>query len=62
MLIAEDAAAYLGLGRQALAKMRLTGDSPPFFKVGRRVLYDRDELDAWLSTRKRRSTTDQGPK
>ncbi|MGH7593910.1 MAG: type IV secretion system DNA-binding domain-containing protein [Gemmatimonadales bacterium] len=60
MLIAEDAAAYLGLGRQALAKMRLTGDSPPFFKVGRRVLYDRDELDAWLSTRKRRSTSDPG--
>lgn len=60
MLIAEDAAVYLGLGRQALAKMRLTGDSPPFFKVGRRVLYDRDELDAWLATRKRRSTSDPG--
>jgi hypothetical protein len=60
MLIAEDAAIYLGIGTQALAKMRLTGDSPPFFKVGRRVLYDRDELDAWLATRKRRSTSDPG--
>jgi predicted DNA-binding transcriptional regulator AlpA len=60
MLIAEDAAVYLGLGRQSLAKMRLTGDSPPFFKIGRRVLYDRDELDAWLSSRKRRSTSDLG--
>jgi excisionase family DNA binding protein len=60
MLIAEDAAAYLGIGKQALAKMRLTGESPPFFKVGRRVLYDRDELDAWLKVRKRRSTSDPG--
>jgi predicted DNA-binding transcriptional regulator AlpA len=60
MLIAADAASYLGLARQTLAKMRLSGDSPPYFKVGRRVLYERDELDAWLSTRKRRSTSDQG--
>ena len=49
MLIAEDAAEYLGLATQTLAKMRWSGDSPPFFKVGRRVLYERDELDAWLA-------------
>lgn len=60
MLIAEDAAAYLGLATQTLAKLRLSGDSPPYFKVGRRVLYERDELDAWLAQRKRRSTSDTG--
>jgi len=60
MLIAEDAAAYLGLATQTLAKLRLSGDSPPYFKVGRRVLYDRDELNAWLAARRRRSTSDQG--
>ena len=60
MLIAEDAAQYMGLATLTLAKMRLTGDTPPFFKVGRRVLYDRDELDAWLAQRKRRSTSDTG--
>ena len=58
MLIAEDAAAYLGLATQTLAKMRLSGDSPPYFKVGRRVLYDRIELEAWLAQRKRKSTSD----
>lgn len=58
MLIAEDAAEYLGLATQTLAKMRWSGESPPFFKVGRRVLYQRDELDAWLAQRKRRSTSD----
>lgn len=60
MLIAEDAARYMGLATQTLAKMRLTGDTPPFFKVGRRDLYDRDELDVWLAQRKRRSTSDTG--
>ena len=60
MLIAEDAAAYLGLAPQTLAKLRWSGDSPPYFKVGRRVLYDRAELDVWLSLRKRRSTSDPG--
>ena len=60
MLIAEDAAKYLGLQTQTLAKMRWSGDSPPFFKVGRRVLYEREELDAWLAQRKRQSTSDAG--
>ncbi len=34
MLIAEDAAKYLGLAPQTLAKLRWSGDSPPYFKVG----------------------------
>lgn len=61
MLIAEDAATYLGLGQQSLAKMRLTGDSPPYHKVGRRVLYDPVDLDVWLAERKRKHTSDPGP-
>ena len=60
MFIAEDAATYLGVARQTLAKLRWSGDSPPYFKVGRRVLYEKDDLDAWISQRKRRSTSDPG--
>jgi excisionase family DNA binding protein len=60
MLIAKDAAAYLGVAKQTLAKMRWSGDSPPYFKVGRQVVYDRTELDAWLALRRRRSTSDSG--
>ena len=60
MLSAEDAAAFLGLATQTLAKLRWSGDSPPYFKVGRRVLYERDELSVWLEHRKRRSTSDFG--
>lgn len=60
MLLTKDAAAYIGLAQQTLAKMRWSGDSPPYFKVGRQVVYDRTDLDAWLSARRRRSTTDSG--
>ncbi len=60
LLIAKDAASYIGLAQQTLAKMRVTGDSPPFYKVGRQVLYDRADLDNWLAERRRRSTSDPG--
>jgi DNA helicase HerA-like ATPase len=60
LLIARDAALYIGLAQQTLAKMRVTGDSPPFYKVGRQVLYDKADLEAWLCVRRRRSTSDSG--
>jgi hypothetical protein len=56
--IAHDAAEYLGIAQQTLAKLRWAGTSLPYFKVGRQVVYKRVELDAWLSTRRRRSTSD----
>jgi excisionase family DNA binding protein len=62
LLIVKDAAKYLGLAPQTLAKMRLSGDSPPFYKLGRRVLYKRTELDSWVTARRRRSTSDTGEK
>ena len=58
LLGTEAAAEYLGLAVQTLAKMRVSGDSPPFYKLGRQVLYDRAELDEWLDARRRRSTSD----
>jgi len=61
MLLTKDAAAYVGLAQQTLAKMRWSGESPPYFKVGRQVVYDRVDLDAWLAVRRRRSTSDSSP-
>jgi predicted DNA-binding transcriptional regulator AlpA len=55
---AREAAAYLGLAPQTLAKMRVAGSSPPYHKVGRLVVYNPSELDAWLAARQRRSTSD----
>jgi predicted DNA-binding transcriptional regulator AlpA len=59
-LVAEDAASYVGLAKQTLAKMRVSGDGPVFHKIGRKVVYARSDLDAWMSLRKRRSTSDSG--
>ena len=42
------AAAYVGLAPRTLEKMRLTGGGPPFYKLGRAVVYDTFELDIWL--------------
>ena len=54
-----DAARYLGLSPSTLAKMRLRGDGPAYFKSGRRiVVYDVEELDSYLLKRKRISTSD----
>jgi predicted DNA-binding transcriptional regulator AlpA len=60
-LRAHDAAAYLGLSRSTLAKLRCTGAGPTFTKLGRVVVYERSDLDAWCDTHgKRRSTSERG--
>ena len=47
-----------GLSESKAEKMRLDGSGPPFIKVGNVVLYDLNDVDAWLEQRKRRSTSD----
>jgi predicted DNA-binding transcriptional regulator AlpA len=57
-----EAADYLRLSASTLAKQRLRGDGPVYQKCGPRiVVYDVDDLDAWLRSRRRRSTSDAGP-
>lgn len=62
LLSPEEAAAYLGLSTVTLAKLRVSGDGPPFFKLtaGKygRVGYRISVLDAWLETRRRQSTAE----
>jgi predicted DNA-binding transcriptional regulator AlpA len=55
-----EAARYVALSESSLTKMRLSGgDGPPFVKVGpRAVAYRKADLDAWLETRVRRSTSE----
>ena len=54
-----DAARYVALSESTLTKMRLTGDGPPFVKVGpRAVAYRKADIDAWLEARVRRPTPD----
>ena len=60
-LRSDEAARYLGVARQTLAKWRSEGVGPPYCKVGGMVLYTFDDLDAFLAAHRRRSTSDQLP-
>jgi hypothetical protein len=60
VLDATHAARQLGLSSSTLAKLRLSGEGPVYCKLGRRVVYRPDDLSDWLSTRRRRSTSDDG--
>ena len=55
-----EAARFLGLSASTLEKMRLTGEGPPFVRLGARVIgYDVDLLREWLKSRRCTSTSDQ---
>jgi hypothetical protein len=51
------AADYCGLAASTLEKLRVSGGGPAYIKLGRRVVYHRDDLDAWLGTMRRQSTS-----
>jgi predicted DNA-binding transcriptional regulator AlpA len=51
------AADYLGYSESTLEKKRLTGDGPPFIRLGRAIVYDTRDLDRWLGERRTHSTS-----
>ncbi|MCY4559478.1 MAG: helix-turn-helix domain-containing protein [Chloroflexi bacterium] len=55
-----EAARYLRLSHRTLKRYRLTGDGPVFLRMGGRVRYRRDHLDAWAGKDQRVSTVDDG--
>lgn len=57
LLPVEDAAQWLGLSCSYLNKLRVFGGGPPFHKIGRRVLYRRDDLEQWLNGRRFENTS-----
>lgn len=56
----EEAAAYCGSSASTFEKLRLRGGGPVYCKIGRRVVYRVEDLDAWLAENRRRSTSDAG--
>jgi predicted DNA-binding transcriptional regulator AlpA len=57
--LSPDAAAeFLGLASSTLAKMRLSGNGPLYCKLGRRVVYRKEDLEAWRESRVVRNTSD----
>jgi len=57
-LNAKQAAEYLGLKPNTLAKMRVYGNGPEYRKHGQRVIYSLDDLTAWSDASKRSSTSE----
>jgi len=55
-----DAAVHLGLSARTLEKHRCFGTGPVFRKLGGRIVYAVDDLNAWAELGVRRSTSDPG--
>ena len=53
----EPAAKYAGSTASTFCKLRLYGGGPKYIQIGRRVVYDLDDIDEWLDAHKRRSTS-----
>ena len=51
-----QAAAYLTISPGTLARLRVTGEGPPYTRIRRRVIYALKDLDAWVEERKQRFT------
>jgi predicted DNA-binding transcriptional regulator AlpA len=50
--------ALTGISSSTWNKRRLTGDTPPFIKVGKSVVYHVPTVREWLAARSRRSTSE----
>lgn len=57
-LTTAEAAKYVGLSPSTLAKLRVFGGGPSYYKLSRRVVYDTRSLDFYLQSRMRKSTSD----
>ena len=58
LLTTKQAASFLSLAPQTLAKMRLEKSTLPFIKMGRSVRYALNDLQEWIERSKRHSTSD----
>lgn len=53
-----DAAEHCGSSSSTFEKLRLTGGGPVYSKIGRRVVYRVEDLDTWLVSNQRKSTSE----
>jgi excisionase family DNA binding protein len=52
-----EAANALGVSVSSLNKWRTTGEGPPFVRLGQRVRYRPADIECWLATQTRISTS-----
>ena len=58
ILNTRETAEYLRLSKPTLERFRISGEGPSFCKLGGAVRYRKDDLDAWLESRRVRSTSE----
>ena len=52
------AADKIGCAASTLEKKRVYGGGPPYYRIGRSILYGEDELDDWVRSREFNSTSE----
>jgi predicted DNA-binding transcriptional regulator AlpA len=60
LLNQREAAELCRLSPRTLERFRCTGFGPRFHKIGRRVLYRHADIETWVASRVRTSTSDLG--
>ena len=61
LLTTDEAGAFLKLAPQTLRRRHSEGTGPVVCKIGRRNLYRRADLEAFVLASRRTSTSDPGP-
>lgn len=56
----KELAKRTGISASTWSKRRLSGDTPPYIKIGKSCRYDWAKATEWLLQRERRSTSDAG--
>lgn len=59
LLNTKEAAQRCRLSTSTLEKYRVTGDGPRFAKLGERVIYRAEDIDAWIAARLVSSTSEK---
>jgi hypothetical protein len=59
-LTTPEASSFIKIAIPTLQGYRVKGGGPPFSKIGRRVVYSRGDLLAFVLGNRRKSTSDKG--
>ena len=58
VLDTSETATHIRVSKPTLERWRVSGNGPPFVKLGKAVRYRRSDLDEWLASRVVRSTSE----
>jgi hypothetical protein len=62
LLNTRQAAERCNLSPRTLEKLRIVGGGPHFVRLGGAVRYQLEDLDSWVATNRRRTTSEQPAK